>query len=387
MLMPFRIGRSLLAQRSSLVSFRSLRWRHPLQSTALLSGTTSDRDPSKPLPPPESPGLVEEVLQWIPTMPANTAKQQDALREDDPNFHTTTLDWSNRIQRQIQAGNIQEADKTLTKAVRILGSSGEHAQWIRTERLSLLDAWVEHQACLLDRLHSDFEETSSRASLEAKRKIASERKSLVRDIAVAAGSAHNLLEWIEPFLGARPIVRTTEDDDGKESSKQRAVVNPTVLSACHAVLLAWTRAVRADPHHRVVRGAPQRAQFLHDRMQQSTTLSSSTSYPPCTESYKRVLQVWAHSGEHLRASAANRVFRDRVAKLDAAVDVETYRLIMTAFALSEERRSAYQATSYLKKMMLITSNDGVESSSSPPHDSAVTVEDYRMVLEAWARSE
>lgn len=368
-----RRSQSMLRVRSIHVANLRIRTTAATNSAGKVSFTTSNnRDDASNHP---KPGLVDGVLKWIPSMPPEKKQGESTISsavEDTDYQHMSTLDWTKLLRRLVDEGDLHGAELTLNKkALRLV--SDDHSDWKRKERLDLSAAWVEHQANLVEELYSRHTFPNNEAPTWSKWKISTDLKALIRDIGVACHKAHDILEQAEPIIGARPI---SSRGEGKEPM---TMVDPSVPSACHAVLLAYVRAAKASYYvrHRVrLRGIPQRAQFLYHRMK--------STCPPNADAYKLVIETWAYSSEHLRASAAEMMLNEEAEQLKVnKVDPEVLLLLTRAFALSDERRAAYKATFYLQKLLKRLQSEGEQVASK----GVPSIEDFRMVLKCWSRSE
>lgn len=328
---------------------------------------------------------------------------------------TSTTARRDQIDTLLEQGSIQEAHTVMEQAV---SSINDDDNWIKEVWTQIFDAWIDYQQTVLDSYYNRF---SSKTTT-----LSPEQLHFLKEIVHSAESAHNLLEQMEPLLGARNVWIDTKnplDHDGVEyhgkiaeaatkasySAAAAAAVTPKkaadvdLTRRCDAVLTAWARTVRACHKGQVernwLRAIPQRAQFLLERMEASfeapSTAATSTTVKPTLDSYNRVLEAWAYSKEHLRAASAERIFHKITSSKPgtAAANVhpngESYRLIIWAWALSREHRAAFTATGHLMKMLrklergsendtyLEMEGDGVEP----------TIDDYHVVLKAWTRSE
>jgi hypothetical protein len=334
---------------------------------------------------------------------------------------------------------------------------------LTNRRIQLLDVWIDYQKRLIRR-QLDLTTTTT----TAKTTIGTQENN-AEFITRAAEQAHNLLETIEPFLGARSVWLHPSlhhhrhpdklNDDDRSLSATTALLEDAVTTSrtswttmnatarmassasadaaatvlknkCEEVLTAWARAMRVAHAHRFIRGIPQRAQFLLERMEASCEhanninkaedrhrhrkqqqqqeqqpldhVSVSFMVPPTIYSYNRVLETWAFSREHLRGMAAERVFQKLVAT-NQSLPAESYQLVMTAWALSNDARFAYRSSGFLMKMMRIREAQLRRNDSSPiiiggkdianvdihgdELDWEPTLDHYRMVFKAWSHSE
>jgi hypothetical protein len=331
---------------------------------------------------------------------------------------------------------------------------------LTNKRIQLLDVWIDYQKRMIRQL--DMMTTTTTISAKS-----FTPENGAESITRAAEQAHNLLEAIVPFLGARSVwlhpsshhqyldhmnesdadlegdsvttfparnatIRHATGSTGTSTMTNNATTMETISAdalqkRCEDVLTAWAHAMRLAQGYRFVRGIPQRAQFLLERMEASCEntvpnkvqdsqhhhhrqppqqhlddVSVSFMIPPTIHSYNRVLETWAFSKEHLRGAATERVFQKLVAT-NKSIPAESYQLVMTAWALSNDARFAYRSSGYLMKMLRIRDmqlrNDHNSLVRRSVQDLAnidihgdeldwePTLDHYHMVFKAWSHSE
>ena len=153
-------------------------------------------------------------------------------------------------------------------------------------------------------------------------------------------------------------------------SASQVVENMEYPSSHHyiAALKCWTNVCVAAHEANLqksslVRGIPQRTEYL------------ALSMPkPTVEIYNLVIQAWAYSGEHLRGTMAEQVFT----KVEDP-NGETFQQIIRAWCWSQERRCAFTATGHFMRMMRL-----LELGRS---DMEPSMDDYRILFEAWTRAQ
>ena len=131
---------------------------------------------------------------------------------------------------------------------------------------------------------------------------------------------------------------------------------------------------------------PQRAQFLLERMeasfQQNQHDGNDIPVKPTVESYNRVIETWAYSGEHLRGAMAEKVFQKLQDSPSArrGPNGDSYKDIIRAWAFSDrDRKAAFTATRHLMHML--------RKFEHGDEDMEPTLEEYYAVLEAWVSAE
>jgi SLT domain-containing protein len=217
------------------------------------------------------------------------------------------------------------------------------------------------------------------------------------------------------------------------SSSSGALDRAGMLQYGKRVLAAWAETARAaDRGHAprsYTRGVPQRARFLLERLEaavpatvttsllKSSGSSSTASIGPVTTSANRskaelatlvdcylcVIECWTYSREHLRGTAAQKIY-DKIPTRTLtkskqqqqkegdrkvhAEDGELFRLMIAAWARSDEPRGAFTATGYLMKLLCLLEQEGEDHHHAMDLSKRVDplLEDYQLVLWAWLRS-
>ncbi|EEC50514.1 predicted protein [Phaeodactylum tricornutum CCAP 1055/1] len=291
------------------------------------------------------------------------------------NFSSSSIDGIDTVEHALASSNVKEAQSALDK---IPADSSLTLPDLQSLRGRVLDAWLEHQENLLEIYN-----------------YTSPERSHLREICLAAESAHNLLEQIEPLFSNSNLTSYSiygeefkSDLDVSDEEALRRPMKPynTVLTQrCNAVLRAWARTSRAGQgiNTRLTRAIPQRAQFLLEGMELSYENGSDRlrTVLPTVESFNQVLEAWAYSDEHLRGAMAEQLFQKLRHGNPAAVHFNgrSYRLIIAAWSWSRERRHAFNATGHLMKMLRKLEKG--DESMEP------TMDDYHMILKAWTNAE
>lgn len=303
-----------------------------------------------------------------------------------PDRAAIITDSNSRIQAYALQGDAPAAQAVLDELeglVLATASTQEEAQDALLEaREAVLDAWISHQNTLFQEWQSSPSETPA-VELRA-------------SILEAAQHAHRALEQTVPFL-AQPAVaiymqhHQQQKRRGKGKKKEdydeaailedpqgvlgkRQSTNPRVQShRCNAVLTAWARASQVSSGRQ---GIPQRSQYLIQRMEASLEGPAA----PSVESYNALLEAWAWSPEHLRATMAEQIFRIMLGgKKHAKPNGESYKWIIQAWCLSKQKKAAFNATGHLMKWLRRVEKGREEIEPD--------VETYRMVMKAWTVAE
>lgn len=308
-----------------------------------------------------------------------------------------------RVLASALQGDAIQAQETLNELEPLLLQSESHSESLLECRDAVLDAWISHQARLVEVYHN----------LPVDDDSINQQKQLRSQIFVAAQRAHDALEQTIPFLTSPSMamyagrtaptnMKKSEEfnlDDpnvvlGSSSSKrkQQQQTPQVMLHKCNSVLTAWAKASQVATTRQ---GFPQRATYLLQRMEASKSSgmgSSGVSVQPTTESYNAVLEAWAWSQEHLRATMAEQIFQtmvnqSRKSKSKGSSSVrsvakpngESYRWIIQAWCHSRQRKSAFTATGHLMRF-LRRLEKGWE-------DIEPTLDTYHMVMKAWTTAE
>uniref|UniRef100_A0A7S1UTN1 Pentacotripeptide-repeat region of PRORP domain-containing protein n=1 Tax=Grammatophora oceanica TaxID=210454 RepID=A0A7S1UTN1_9STRA len=139
------------------------------------------------------------------------------------------------------------------------------------------------------------------------------------------------------------------------------------------VLKAWSSLASTE------KGAPQRAQQILETME-SISPDALTS-----EAYDLVIEAWANSSEHLRATMAHHAHKKLVDKSTTTRQFirptpETYGNLIRVWCESTgERRAAFNATNALSRKVWLLRDDHPEMEP--------TLEEYQMILKAWVTAE
>ena len=324
-------------------------------------------------------------------------------------LNDSTNQWEVELDNLLANGSVSDAQRFLNQIVEKNSKSTMTSEArILSARTKLFDAWIRHQGSLLKTLQRmDFStapptETTTQAQLQ-------QRQELEQLICEAASEAHGLLEAMEPFLGARNVwldsVSTFDDEDheyhGRLLTNDGALEpkfhssNESLVQRCNDLFGAWAKAVRAV-RGKASAGIPQRANFLLERMEASSSssldgnMSNSISVEPTLESYNRVLEAWAYSREHLRGATAERILNRMLGHKTMSIrpNGESHRLVLWAWAQSpHEEPFAFRATGHLMKMLRQLEHSLEENADAYDHTMEPTQEDYIVVMKAWSQSE
>lgn len=222
----------------------------------------------------------------------------------------------------------------------------EHDSWkalsLEEQQLiapELLDTWIRYHAHLL----TTYDD-------ESKTKVFK-----LAEIIDSAHRTHSVLDRLYPKWSPRRFGRSFEDENMED---------PAALTRAGQILSLWASTSEAGhclSSCKEIRGIPQRAQFLWQQL------------PKATDSSNALLQTWAYSHEHWRGTRAQSIF-DEILNPDA----ESYRLMIRAWAWSGERRGAFTATGFLRRMLRLLDQGNTEMEPS--------IEEYRIVLDSWTRA-
>ena len=327
-------------------------------------------------------------------------------------------DWDSQIDNLLDQNDQRSLAEAQTVLEKALGKLQEpHSDWALAARTRIFDAWIDNQQSLLDSFDRSSFSAAAAEDEERQQPASLERRELVEQICRAANRAHGLLEQMEPFLGARNVwfdVRSSPDDDSEYHSGIASdaadgafrrddishAADDELARFCNAVLAAWAQAVKAcwkvsdAESSATVRAMPQRATFLLERMEASVDDDNSNNenvhvrVQPTLESYNRVLEAWSYSKEHLRATAAERIFQRMQSRGAARPDGESHRHMVWAWALSHrEKGFAFHATGHLMSMLRKLERRFDSGSHLDDHTLEPALEDYHVVMKAWSQSE
>jgi hypothetical protein len=394
-----------------------------------------------------------------PTPPINT---------DVANSELPVLE--NEIDHSSTAGNNENRNEIFKKliyddilhneALQFVTKQQNDDEWKRNALIQLFDAIIFHHRSLVDQYNSSFPTMMTLSSFtttvastinSTTTTLTSDQVNLLQQIIQYAEMANNIIEILEPFLGARnawldlPTANYNNDDDMISSStlvedeedpvddhlvatgdnhdsisldetipfddttssttqsspkkRRRNIVDIEMTDRCNEVLQAWTQTVRAgfkgNVSRSLVRAIPQRAQFLLSRMEITVEDENYEGHlmPPSLISYNSVLETWAYSREHLRGASAQQIFDKLLSKkigtayYNIRPDGNSFRTIIWAWALSRERRAAYIATGHLIKMLRRLEVGFDDNGLYDGVPIEPNIEDYNIVAQAWIRSE
>ncbi|GAX10809.1 hypothetical protein FisN_1Hh350 [Fistulifera solaris] len=254
----------------------------------------------------------------------NTIKRSLATNDDI----RSTL--KNDLKRSINSSSspIQEHERWKSLSV-------EEQQFFAPD---LLDAWIRYHADLSAFYHEDETKNDSKLS----------------EMIDSAHRAHSVLDRLYPQWSPRRFGKTSEEKN-----------DPAAIASANQILALWASTAQAG-HRRSslrkeLRGIPQRAQFLWQQL------------PPSIDSSNALLQTWAYSHEHWRGTRAQSIF-DTMTSPNA----ESYRLMIRAWAFSGERRGAFTATGFLRRMLRLLDEGN--------RDMEPSIDEYRIVLDSWTRA-
>jgi len=328
-------------------------------------------------------------------------------------------DGKKRVLESCLQGDAIKAQEILDQLEEILKSNKSETDETLLEcHDAILDAWMSHQSKLFEEYNNAVHATPTPPTPSTSVSLSSSnQKKLEVQIFHAADKAHQALEHIVPFLSrpARAIyapktvsvasmkaedVAVLEDIPGGLGSsisavtkRRRQLSSDHMLHQCNSVLLAWARASQVSTTRQ---GIPQRATFVLQRLQVAAGDNSSRNnvgvvvgLQPTTESYNRVLEAWAWSREHLRATMAEHIFQNWLGqskkqssknKTIAKPDGESYRWIIQAWCHSQQRKSAFTATGHLMKYLRRLEKSREERDPN-------LLETYHRVMKAWTTAE
>jgi hypothetical protein len=215
---------------------------------------------------------------------------------------------------------------------------------------SVVDAWLEYQKQQLKLLQQDTKMTQNDG-------ILADLRDRIGKICHAALAASELLE----------AARRSGGDKKNISSHHILAVLRTWANASEAVRLA-TLTNKSGGWS----GIPQRAQHILDTYYETTS--------PPTEAVNQVLKAWAYSGEYLRGTMTEQVFQKHFQPgMKASPDGESFRSMIRAWSWSKESRGAFTATGHCMRMLRLLENGQI--------DMEPTLEDYRILFQAWTTAE
>ena len=335
------------------------------------------------------PNTTHVQMREFSTTTFTTTTSSGVPKDDSTNNYQhekVISDGKQQIQAHALQGEAEQAQEILEQLETILFASARTDQEKADAETSLLecrqavlDAWITHQTLLVNELK------------QSEQLMANPTKQQIQEIFQAAEYAHQALEKTVPFL-SRPALSiytqtpkqrsndpdNLEDDGmslGKTTTKTPAPAKnaQATLHRINAVLTAWARVSRLS-QGKYHRGIPQRATFLLQRMEASTTVK------PTIESYNAVLEAWACSKEHLRGTMAEQLFQRMMKKKGVTANGESFCLIIEAWCRSKQKKSAFAATGHLMKLLKRLEN-GREDTTEP------SLELYHMVMESWTHAE
>jgi hypothetical protein len=204
----------------------------------------------------------------------------------------------------------------------------------------LLDAWIRYYADLSTSYYDDETRKDSKLS----------------GMIDSAHRAHSVLDRLYPEWSPRRFAKSSEER-----------IDPAAIARANQILALWASTAQAghrqSSFRKELRGIPQRAQFLWQQL----------PVPPSTESSNALLRTWAYSHEHWRGTRAQSIF-DNIMNPNA----ESYCLMIRAWAWSGERRGAFTATGFLRRMLRLLDEGN--------RDMEPTIDEYRIVLDSWTRA-
>lgn len=278
--------------------------------------------------------------------------EQSGLHLHHPTFIVKNTGNNNATKRSFSGhdGNRLTLTNDLKRTANNRSSpSNEHERWKKLsveEQLfvapDLLDAWIRHHAELVTSYSSKQDATTSESQL--------------LEIIDSAHRAHSVLDRLYPKWSPRRFGGSSEEGEKED---------PVAVTRAIQVLSLWASTseagYRVSSCRKELRGIPQRAQFLWQQL------------PKATESSNALLRTWAYSHEHWRGTRAQSIF-DEMHNPNA----ESYRLLIRAWAWSGERRGAFTATGFLRRMLRLLDQGNTEMEPS--------IDEYRIVLNSWTRA-
>ena len=155
----------------------------------------------------------------------------------------------------------------------------------------------------------------------------------------------------------------------KASKDNNMLLMPTALQY-HAVVTAWSKAPQ-------VKGAPQRAQRVLEVME-ARFLNEESSARSTVDMYNMLLQIWGQSQEHAKATFATQLLQrmeTRPSRLPIQPNNESYRILISAWCHSGQRRAALTAKDHFMTMTDLFAKSG-------RFDMEPTLEDYHLLFHA-----
>jgi len=256
-------------------------------------------------------------------------------------------------QQERSTSTVNRAEKILEhildRAARQQSEDGE-AEDLSNIQTSLIDSWTTFQSSTMKDIKETNKQEANGMGQEEKALQHQQRLQLnrLREVCSAAESMTNILESMK---------------------------NPTPHHYV-AILKAWAntcKIAREIGKSKIadVVGIPQRTQLILNNMGGgSDNIDDNIS----VEAYNEVIKAWAYSSEYSRGTMAEHVFQ----KIQFPSG-ESLRMIMRAHALSNENRSAFQATGHFMRMMrlLEAGRDNMEPTS---------IDDYHLLCDAWTKA-
>ena len=260
------------------------------------------------------------------------------------------------------------ADNIIVHATEALGPA----------QIIVLDAWLHY----FDKLTQQQTEENgpSRASLSDMRHAIEKAQAALQ--VLVPSLQHNSLVMSE-FLLLQTSAADNWEDLSLESSQQQQHHHSQkqqdirLTQRCQELLRSWAKLVhigRNQPQGKLLRGIPQRTQYIVQQMESTMTSNSTLKVRPTVECYNAVLEAWAYSQEHLRGNTAEQIFQ-KIHRPNG----ESYRLVLRAWAKSQDRRAAFHATGHLMKML--------RKLEKGDEDFEPSKDDYHVVLQSWETAE
>ncbi len=264
-------------------------------------------------------------------------------------------DFSGLSHRELEQLALKHARQAQPdKAQKILYHLQQHTQASEEEVgiiwSSVVDAWLEYQKQQLKLLQQDFKMTPKDGTL-------AHLRDRMGKICQSALAVSELLE----------TARRSGGDKKNISSHHILAILRTWANASEAVRLAGLTNKSGGWS-----GIPQRAQHILDTYYETA--------PPPTEAINQVLKAWAYSGEYLRGTMTEQVFQKHFQPgMKASPDGESFRNMIRAWSWSKESRGAFTATGHYMRMLRLLENGQM--------DMEPTLEDYRILFQAWTSAE
>lgn len=280
---------------------------------------------------------------------ASEEKKKQRLSEIESNLATTDL-FNEAITLYAELGNVVKAEEILFQMEDLNRSQDSTIDMPDVDSYTaVMDAWMTQQTKLV------------------KEEIGTEKRG-------------EILQAAERLDGVLRRMERAAEPSGSTNDFTAAAVKP---SSHHydLTVIAWSRCLSKDRPVLAIRGVPQRAQAVLQRME-TLSLDPKSGVRPTVETYNRVLEAWQNSQEHASARLAEEVYQrisvGPAGHLGIRPNDRTIRALLQLWAQSDLKTSAFHATGYLMRLQ-----DLVEEGAE---EMGPTIEDYEMVLKRWSQA-